>query len=339
MDNLAELQHFLATPKKIVITTHQKPDADALGSSLGMSGYLKKLGHSVKVITPTDYPPFLFWMPDNNSVLVYDKQKTHQEVENYFLAAELIIALDFSQLPRIAPLDQFVLQAKAKRLLLDHHIGNNYPADFQLWQVEAAATCELVYDFILLMGHKHLIDLAIAECLYAGIVTDTGSFKYESTSSKLHRNVADLIELGLQVNKVQRLIYDNNTEERLRFLGYALSQKLTLLPQYKTAYFALTYKEQLQFNTQTGDTEGLVNYALSIGGIRMAVILIEKHDGTVKMSFRSFGSLAVNEIAEKHFSGGGHKNAAGGKSETSLATTEQKFLGLLEDYKNVLVSE
>jgi bifunctional oligoribonuclease and PAP phosphatase NrnA len=339
MNNIAELKDFLASPKKIVITTHQKPDADALGSSLAMSGYLKKLGHTVKVITPTDYPSFLFWMPDNDSVLVYDKNKTHTETQNYFLSADLIIALDFSQLPRIAPLDEFVQQSKAKRLLLDHHIGNTHFADYELWRVEAAATCELVYDFIILMGHKHLINKDIAECIYAGIVTDTGSFKFESTSSKVHRNVAELIEIGVEVNKVQRLIYDNNTEQRLRFLGYALSQKLTLLPSYKTAYFALSIQEQQKFNTQTGDTEGLVNYALSIAGIRMAVILIEKNDGTVKMSFRSYGTLAVNEIAEKHFNGGGHKNAAGGKSELSLAATETKLLALLDTYKQMLNNE
>lgn len=336
MNNIAELKDFLASPKKIVITTHQKPDADALGSSLAMSGYLKKLGHTVKVITPTDYPSFLFWMPDNDSVLVYDKNKTHTETQNYFLSADLIIALDFSQLPRIAPLDEFLQQSKAKRLLLDHHIGNTHFADYELWRVEAAATCELVYDFIEMMGHKHLINKDIGECIYAGIVTDTGSFKFESTSSKVHRNVAELIELGIEVNKVQRLIYDNNTEQRLRFLGYALSQKLILLPAYKTAYFALSIQEQQKFNTQTGDTEGLVNYALSIAGIRMAVILIEKNDGTVKMSFRSYGTLAVNEIAEKHFSGGGHKNAAGGKSEQSLAATEAKLLALLDTYKQML---
>jgi bifunctional oligoribonuclease and PAP phosphatase NrnA len=336
MNNIAELKDFLVSPKKIVITTHQKPDADALGSSLAMSGYLKKLGHTVKVITPTDYPSFLFWMPDNDSVLVYDKNKTHTETQNYFLSADLIIALDFSQLPRIAPLDEFVQQSKAKRLLLDHHIGNTHFADYELWRVEAAATCELVYDFIELMGHKHLINKDIAECIYAGIVTDTGSFKFESTSSKVHRNVAELIEIGVEVNKVQRLIYDNNTEQRLRFLGYALSQKLILLPTYKTAYFALSIQEQQKFSTQTGDTEGLVNYALSIAGIRMAVILIEKNDGTVKMSFRSYGTLAVNEIAEKHFNGGGHKNAAGGKSELSLAATEAKLLALLDTYKQML---
>ncbi len=336
MNKLAELKTFLATPKKIVITTHQKPDADALGSSLGMSGYLKKLNHSVKIITPTDYPSFLFWMPGNEEVLVYDEKKTHKLSEKYFLEADLIISLDFSDLKRIAPLDQLVINSPAKRLMLDHHIGNTNFAEFQLWRVEAAATCELVYDFICLMEHKHLIDKNIAECIYSGIVTDTGSFKYDSTSSELHRKVADLIDLGLEINKIHRLIYDNNTEERLRFLGFALSEKLTILTQYKTAYFALSLEEQKRFNTQTGDTEGLVNYALSMAGIRMATILIEKYDGTVKMSFRSFGTLAVNEIASKHFSGGGHKNAAGGKSELSLAATEQKFLQVLKEYEMIL---
>jgi phosphoesterase RecJ-like protein len=335
MDNLAELKQFLATPKKIVITTHQKPDADALGSSLGMSGYLKKLQHSVKIITPTDYPSFLFWMKGNSEVLVYDADKTHTEAEKYFMEADLIISLDFSDLKRIAPLDKFVEKSPAKRLLLDHHFGNTHFCEFELWDVHAAATCELVYDFILLMGHEKLIDLAIAECIYAGIVTDTGSFKYESTSANLHRKVANLMDLGLEINRIHRLIYDNNTEQRLRFLGFALSEKLRILPQYKTAYFVLTSEELKRFNSQTGDTEGLVNYALSIAGIRMATILIERNDG-IKMSFRSYGSLAVNEIASKYFSGGGHKNAAGGKLEISLAAAEQKFLTVLEAYKEVL---
>jgi bifunctional oligoribonuclease and PAP phosphatase NrnA len=338
MNNLSELKEFLSSPRKIVITTHQKPDADALGSSLGMLGYLKKLNHEVKVITPTDYPSFLFWMSGNEEVLVYDEKKTHTLSEKYFLEADLIIALDFSDLKRIAPLDQLVLKSPAKRLMLDHHIGNTHFAEFELWHVEAAATCELVYDFICLMEHQSLIDLAIAECIYAGIVTDTGSFKYASTSADLHRKVANLMDLGLEINKIHRLIYDNNTEERLRFLGFALSQKLKILPQYKTAYFSLTLAELKQFNTQTGDTEGLVNYALSIAGIRMATILIEKHDG-VKMSFRSFGNLAVNEIASKYFEGGGHKNAAGGRASFSLAATEQKFLEVLEKYKDMLNEE
>jgi phosphoesterase RecJ-like protein len=339
MDKLADLKKLLATPLKIVITTHQKPDADALGSSLGMAGYLKKLHHQVKIITPTDYPSFLFWMPGNEDVLVYEEQKTKDIAQKYFMEADLIIALDFSDLKRIIPLDQFVNQSTAKRLLIDHHIGNTHFADFELWKVSAAATCELVYDFICLMGHQHYIDLSIASCIYAGIVTDTGSFKYESTTAALHRKVADLMDVGLDTNQIHRLIYDNNTEERLRFLGFALSEKLTILKDYKTAYFVLSLEEQKKFNTQTGDTEGLVNYALSMAGIRMATILIEKYDKTVKMSFRSFGTLAVNEIASKHFSGGGHKNAAGGKSELSLAETEKKFLAILAEYHDVLNQE
>lgn len=335
MEHLAELKQFLASPKKIVITTHQKPDADALGSSLGMAGYLKKLQHQVKIITPTDYPSFLFWMPGNEEVLVYDENKTHAETEKYFLEADLIVSLDFSDPKRIAPLDKLMEKSTANRLLLDHHIGNTHFAKYELWNVDAAATCELVYDFICLMEHQYLIDLPIAECIYAGIVTDTGSFKYESTSPALHRKVANLMELGLTINKIHRLIYDNNTEQRLRFLGFALSEKLRILPQYKTAYFVLTADDLKRFNSQTGDTEGLVNYALSIAGIRMATILIERADG-IKMSFRSYGTLAVNEIASTYFNGGGHKNAAGGKLDVPLIVAEQKFLKILEEYKDIL---
>ncbi|MFY7786850.1 MAG: DHH family phosphoesterase [Thermoflexibacteraceae bacterium] len=339
MEQLDGLKGLLESPKKIVITTHQKPDADALGSSLGLRGYLKKLNHEVKVITPTDYPQFIQWMSGNEDVLVYDKTKTHETAEAYFLAADIIFCLDFSELKRVEPLDEMVRKSKAKVVLIDHHHGYNGFADFSLWNVSAAATAELIYQFINIMGHRHLIDVPSAECIYAGIVTDTGSFKFESTSSKLHREVADLIDLGVLPNKIQRLIYDNNTENRLRFLGYALQNKLQILWQYRTAYFVINQEEQQKFSTQTGDTEGLVNYALSLAGIRMATILIEKPDKTVKMSFRSFGNLAVNEIARLHFEGGGHRNAAGGRSAKDLLATEQEFLRVLELHKEELVKD
>lgn len=334
------MQHFdafkelLASPKKIVITTHHKPDADALGSSLGWAAYLKQLGHQVNVITPTDYPRFLFWMEGHHDVLVFNENGQAKSAE-LIAAADLICCLDFSALSRINELGELVRNASAKKLMIDHHLEPELFADFMLWDTKAAATAELVYDLIEMLGDKAKITVPMAECLYAGIMTDTGSFRHPSTTQKVHLVISELIGLGLEPSRIHKLIYDNHTEQRLRFLGFALSEKLTVLPEYHTAYFAITDAELKRFDSQTGDTEGLVNYALSIEGITMGVLMVDRKE-MIKISFRSVGAFSVNEFARQNFEGGGHKNAAGGKSNLSLAETEKKFLALLPQYKDKL---
>jgi bifunctional oligoribonuclease and PAP phosphatase NrnA len=320
---LEELRLALGTPRQIVIVPHQKPDADALGSALGLAGWLGKNGHTARVVSPTDYPAFLAWLPGNSSVLVHDPKRAG-ELAALFAGADYIFCLDFNDLKRAEPLDQYILQSPAKRVLIDHHEAKTDFADYEHWRVSAAATAELIYEFIGLMGGRAQLDQAIAQCLYAGIMTDTGSFKYPATSSHIHRIVAELLDTGIDHTAIHRQIYDTNSESKLKLLGFALANRLHLLRQYRTAYIALGKEDLKKFNYKTGDTEGLVNYALSVEGIVLAA-LFKEEEGCVKISFRSVGDFSVNEFAKAGFNGGGHKNAAGGKLFADLPTTIRQF--------------
>lgn len=334
MSKMQAFKALLDSPKNIVITTHHKPDADALGSSLGLAGFLIKKGHHVSVITPTDYPDFLKWMKGNDSVLVFN-ENNQEKSKSIIDKADLIFCLDFSSLKRINELGELVGKAEAKKVLIDHHLEPEDFADYNFWSIKAAATAELVYELIDEMGESDLIDKDIAECLYAGIMTDTGSFKHANTTVNVHKITAALMEKGADNSKVAKLIYDTNSVERLKFIGFALSERLTILKKYKTAYFAITADDLSRFKSKTGDTEGLVNYALSIKGIVVAAVIIENED-LVKLSFRSIGEFPVNEIAKDFFEGGGHRNAAGGKSNLNLEDTVKKLISILPKYNEKL---
>jgi bifunctional oligoribonuclease and PAP phosphatase NrnA len=334
MHNLKEFKELLSSPKNIVITTHYKPDADALGSSLGLSAYLKKLHHQVTVITPTDYPDFLGWMLGNDEVIVYE-ENNQKKSGRLFENADIIFCVDFPCLSRINEVGDLVRKSKAVKVLIDHHLEPEHFADFEFWTIKAAATAEIIYDLLIKIGGRKYIDADIADCLYAGIMTDTGSFRHPNTTKKVHLIVSELIDLGANTAKVAKLIYDNNSLNRLKFIGFALSEKLVVLEEYKTAYFAISDEELKKFDSQTGDTEGLVNYALSLENIVMAAVIIDRKD-SVKISFRSIGDFPVNEFARNHFEGGGHKNAAGGKSTLSLTETVKKFEEYLPNYKEQL---
>ncbi len=331
MESIKSFLPKLDNPQKIVITTHPNPDADALGSSLGLYHYLHGRGHEVSVITPTDYPDFLFWMPGNETVIAYCEEKK-QEVLEIIGKCDIIFCLDFSNLSRLKDMESMIRESDATKVLIDHHRDPEDFADYQLWSTEASATAELIFDFIDMIGDKSKITEDISNCLYAGILTDTGSFKHPSTTAKVHRIVAELIELKADVNKVNRAIYDTNSLDRLRFIGYALLKKLVVKKDLNIAYFVIDLEDRKRFSLKSGDTEGLVNYALSIFGIVMATIIIERED-EVKMSFRSVGDYAVNLFASDHFEGGGHKNASGGVSKLSLNETIEKFEGLLPSFK------
>ena len=336
MQDFQAFKELLNTPKNIIIVTHHKPDADALGSSLGLSGYLKKKGHQVTVISPSDYPNFLRWMKGNDEVLIYEKSKKHS-INQLIEAADIIFCLDFSSLPRINELGKHVGQSEAIKVLVDHHLDPEDFATYKFWSVEAAATAELIYELIISMGDADLIDQHIAESLYAGIMTDTGSFQHSNTTQNVHRITASLIDLGADTHKVARSIYDSNTLDRLRFIGFSLSQRLEVLEEFNVAIFAISKEDLIRFNSKTGDTEGLVNYALSIQGIVLAALIID-HGELIKISFRSVGDFPANELAQKYFNGGGHKNAAGGRSKLSLEETVNKFKNLLPSYKSKLTT-
>lgn len=335
MQNAHELRVLLNTPRRVVVLMHHKPDADALGSSLGLATYLKRGNHDVKVISPSDYPSFLEWMPGNNEVIVHHSNKA--EVASRAIAeAELIFCLDFSSLSRINDLGAMVRQSSAKTVLIDHHLEPERFADYEEWDATAASTAELVFKLIVELGDESKVDCRIAECLYAGLMTDTGGFRHNNTTHRVFVTAAKLVEKGANPYKISKLIYDNNTLGRLRLMGFVLASKLQVLSEFKTAYVTLSREELKQYNSQTGDTEGLVNYGLSIKDVVLSVLIYERKDGSVKLSFRSIGDFSVNELAKKHFEGGGHKNAAGGQSSLSLEETLKKFLSILPAYRDLL---
>lgn len=334
MDNALALQDYLSKPRKVLITTHHKPDADALGSSLGLAGYLKKKGHSVQVITPSDYPVFLAWMPGNEGVLAYDKSRATM-VNDKVQAADIIFCLDFSALGRIYDMADMVRQAPAKKVMVDHHLEPESFAEFVQWDPTSASTAQLIYRLILELGDRAVIDENIASCLYAGLMTDTGGFRHNNTRHEEFLIASELVAMGANPSRISKLVYETNTLTRLRLMGYVLSEKLVVLDEYKVAYITITEEELKRFGSQTGDTEGLVNYGLSVEGVKMAALIYKRKDD-VKLSFRSLGSFSVSEFSRQHFEGGGHKNASGGQTKLSLEETLQKFLNLLPQYKEQL---
>ncbi|WP_053406931.1 bifunctional oligoribonuclease/PAP phosphatase NrnA [Persicobacter sp. CCB-QB2] len=337
MQDLEGFKSFLSSPKKGVIIPHAKPDGDALGSCLAWYHFLLKKGHEVKVISPTDYPAFLKWMKGQDEVLVYE-DGGEAEAEKLVKEAEVVYCLDFNDLKRINGLGELVEKCTAKKVMVDHHQEPTDFADFTFSDTRYAATCEMIYELIVELDGRDLVDQDMAEELYAGIMTDTGGFKHSNTTKKTHTITADLIDLKADTAKIGKYIYDANSLDRLRFLGFALSQRLQVLPEYRTAFFAITAEDLKKFNEQTGDTEGFVNYALSMREIVFAAMIIQRKDG-IKMSFRSKGTFDASVFAKANFNGGGHKNAAGGISDLEdIEGTVEKFTNLLPAYKEELLN-
>jgi phosphoesterase RecJ-like protein len=336
-----ELIAFFSTPQNIVITMHRDPDADALGSSLGWASYLTHKGHAVTVISPTEYTGNLAWLPGVENVLIYEKAGEQRVCKQKIDQATLICCLDFSVLSRLKDLGKVVQDAKADKLMIDHHLEPEHFAKWMIWDTYAAATAQLVYSLIREMepgtAVTDVIDKSMAECLYAGIMTDTGSFRHANVTPEVHQAVADLMLTGFDASRVHRLIYDNAPLSRLQFLGYVLSQKLIVIPEFRTAYMVLTEAELIRFNSSPGETEGIVNYGLQVENVVMSALFIERK-GEIKISFRSVGSFSVRDLASSHFSGGGHKNASGGRSDQSIKETVEQFLSVLPSYREALLS-
>lgn len=335
MSELASLKSILEQPQHIVITTHHKPDGDAMGSSLGLYNYLIQKGHHVRVVSPTDYPFFLQWLPNNPEVIIFTEHP--EESKQLIIDADLIFCLDFNALSRINEMGPLVRESRALKVMIDHHLEPEGFDDYRHWTINACATAQLVYDFIAnVMGDGHLINKDVATCLYTGIMTDSGSFRFPTTTAQVHHIVADLIACGAENSRIHQLVYDNFSENRLRFLGHCLSNKLEVFPEYNAAMITVNKEELKRFNISTGDTEGIVNYALSINGIRLAALIIERAD-LVKLSLRSTGDFPANEICKRYFNGGGHRNAAGGFSEKKLDDVICQFKSILPEYKELLV--
>lgn len=328
------VQTLLATPQNVVIVGHKNPDGDALGSCLGLSFFLKSLGHKTTVMMPNDFPDFLKWMPGVENIVIYEKdtEKSSELIKD----ADLVFTLDFNSLDRVGDLHKVLEVSAAKFVMIDHH---QQPTDYAVAtysDVKMSSTSEMVFHFMDAMGEAQKLTKEIAINLYTGIMTDTGSFRFSSSSPTTHRVAAKLIEAGAESAIINQNVYDNNSPERMKLLGVALNN-LNILPEFNTAYITLTQKELDDNNFRKGDTEGFVNYALSVKGIVFAVIFIEnKQESIVKISLRSKGDFSVNDFARTNYSGGGHINAAGGKSSQSLNKTINEFISILPRYKDEL---
>jgi phosphoesterase RecJ-like protein len=295
-----------------------------MGSCLAWQGMLNQLGHSTSVIAPNDYPTFLHWLPGHDGVLIYEND---QELADKLIAgADMVFTLDFNTLKRIDQMGARVAESAAKKVMIDHHQEPDDYADITFSNPAIGSTCEFVFQIIDAMGLAKHINQDIASCLYTGIVTDTGSFRFPSVTSATHRAVATLIDAGANHSEIHEKIKDNARPDRLKLLGIAL-KNMVFISEFKTAYITISQDELDACNYQKGDTEGFVNYGLSVAGIEMAVLMTEsKKEEMIKISFRSKGDLAVNLFAKTYFEGGGHINAAGGKSDKSLRETEAYFL-------------
>ncbi|MGW9686837.1 DHH family phosphoesterase [Flagellimonas sp. 2504JD1-5] len=334
LEDIATVKSILSQPQKIVIIPHKNPDGDAMGSCLGLYGYLKSLDHKAAVITPNDYPKFLKWMPNNEVVLNFEKENS--QAKKWLEEATVVFTLDFNDLSRTGQLHAILEEKEADFIMIDHHQQPKDYARVTYSDVTMSSTCEMVYNFIEYLGGLDKIDEEIATNLYTGIMTDTGSFKYRSTSSRTHKVVADLIDRGADNMQIHQQVFDTNSPSRLHLLGVALSN-MVILPEYKTAYITITQDELDAHDFKKGDTEGFVNYGLTLEGIIFAVIFIEnKEEGIIKISFRSVGDFSVNEFARKHFNGGGHDNAAGGRSDDHMDATIENFNTILKTYKSQL---
>ena len=331
---IQELKTLLSSPKKIVVVPHKNPDGDAIGSCLGLYHYLKKINHDVIVISPNSYPDFLKWIPGEKNVLNFDYNI--DKASEIIHSADLIFTLDFNDLNRVDTMKPVLEKSKANFVMIDHHQQPVNYAKFTYSDASMSSTCEMVYNFINFMDDTNKIDSDIATCLYVGIMTDTGSFRYTSTTSNTHRVIANLIDKGAKNTDIHNSIYDTNSLNKLHLLGCAL-KNLVQLDEFNIAYITLTREELRQFDFKKGDTEGLVNYGLSLQGVKFAVIFIEDiQDDYIKISFRSKGDFSVNDFARQHFNGGGHINAAGGRSDFSMQETIKKFKEIIVNYKNEL---
>jgi len=325
MENFAELKELLTQPKKILITSHANPDGDAIGSSLGLFHFLKELGHDVTVILPTEMPDFFDFLPSYQDILIYEKSQTSciQLIEQ----SEIIFALDYNHFNRTEHMEASLSSSNAYKVMIDHHLGPDSFPQARLWKTEASSTCELVYEFIDLFKYQFPLSIDILNCLYVGILTDTGGFQYATTPA-LFRMVAEMTEKGLNPNLISDLVNNAYSYKRFRLLGFSIYEKLELLEDINTGIIVLNLNDHKDFTIQRGDLEGIVNMVLKIRKIKCAVLITERKD-RVKLSFRSKGDFSVQKICAEHFNGGGHQNASGGQSKEPLSKVITKLKQVL----------
>jgi phosphoesterase RecJ-like protein len=334
--SIEDLQHFLQKTDTVAIVIHRNPDGDAIGSGLALQKFLKKTGKKVTLISPNTIPAYLLWLPDAGEILVYDEKQ--DEVEKILKDADVIFTLDFNNFSRTGTeLESFLKTLKDKTfVMIDHHLEPDTYAQFTFSDSNKSSTSEMVFDFINDMNGIDLIDKDIATALYTGIMTDTGSFKFPNTTPHTMCVAAELMKKGAEHNAIQIKIYDSFSNDKLHLLGEALN-KLVFLPEFKTAYIVLSREDLQKHHYKKGDTEGFVNYGLSLADSNFAVLFLENEDKTVRISFRSKGKVPANEFAKKYFNGGGHLNAAGGRTDMKLDDAVALFLSKLPEFKSKLL--
>ncbi len=331
--SIVELKELLAVGghKNIAIFSHTNPDGDAIGSSLAWARALRVAGHNVSCIVPNKYPYFLDWMEDITTLVIHkDSPEAVQEIVD---AADIIFCLDFNALSRLEALgDVIAANSSAKRVLVDHHLSPDENYDISFSFPNSSSTCFIVYSLIERLWGTDVIDKSIGELLYVGLMTDTGNFSFSFLTPELYRCLAVLTEKGIDIPKVNSMVYNSFTEDRARLFAYTIDRKMSIIKGGTIAYMTLTEKEMRRYNFQQGDSEGFVNYPLSIKTMKFSVIFIE-HRKFIRTSFRSRGGIDVNLFARKYFNGGGHKNAAGGKSFVSMEQTIKHFLTSLNEFE------
>ncbi len=331
---LSAISDLLSENSSIIITTHSNPDGDAIGSSLALKFYLEKKGYEVKVLIPNSYPAFLSWLPGIDNILIFDKEAS--KAKKAISEADIAFCLDYNAIDRSGTLQDDLNKASHKRILIDHHpepVHDQFDSFY--FDSNKSSTAELIFHLICDLNDKSLIDKNIATNIFVGIMTDTGSFSHSINDAETFRVVADLIDVGIDASWIHRQVYDTFTENRLRLLGHAITNRMMVLEEYNTAIIHLTKDDLKEFQFRIGDTEGIVNYPLSMDKIKLAVLVTEKKD-LIRLSFRSKGDFSVNELARTHFNGGGHLNAAGGNSRQGLKETMTKLQEVLAEYKEQL---
>ncbi len=329
LEELDEIKTKLSTPKTITILTHRNPDGDAIGSSLAVKFFLEKYGHSCRIVLPSEYPVIFEYMPRIHEAIIYDqdREKALRAIEE----ADMMFCLDFNGLDRIDTLGPYVQDNNCYKALIDHHLDPEPFADFYLSDTSASSTCELVYQFIGLLGEKKKLDLDIATCLFTGLITDTGSFKY-ATNPNVFRVAADLKEMGVDDYTLHDNIFNSWSKRQLEILGHSLRNRMTVYPELSAGIIYLNKQDYMKYQISRGDTEGIVNYILMIKGMKVAAFIREMPTGDIRLSLRSKGDISVQELSRAHFNGGGHKNASGGSSDLDLKSTIEKFIKVLPFY-------
>lgn len=329
--SLTYLKQLLREKSNVLITTHYNPDGDAIGSSLALFHFLAAIGINSTVLIPNELPSFLQWMPRSGEAIIF--QENPELGKEIIAGADLIFCMDYNALSRVKLFTDELRNSNATRIIIDHHIQPENEFDLVFSETSVSSTSELLFQIISETGLAGHISKEMAECFFVGIMTDTGSFSFACNRKQTFEIAAKLIEAGLDVERVHRMVYDTYSESRMRLLGRCLSANMKVLPQYATAYIWLTKQDLEDFNYQQGDTEGVVNYALSIQNVAVAALFTERGD-RIRVSLRSKGDFSVNEFARKHFNGGGHRNAAGGDIFKTMDETLAWFEGLLPDYSN-----